>query len=396
MDSKVIIAIAVVAVVAVAGTATFFLLNNDKDSVDYDGSAFNVISRVNSEGSGLYIKKSVANTDGPVPVRISNSTPFFGDGFTLSESNKAAWGGLILGDPGVSSIQHTQLASIAKSVGLKFVQYTTEVGSLQDDTLYYVTNLANYGAITGSTDIQGGIIWEPQFQRVVQEDASYTTLALTNDLFDGHTCCIIAANHNWLKNNSGDAVKFLAGYIKAVNYIVDAKRNGGEAYTDVINIAKSSTTGLDDEEVAAALANIDYLYADSSDGSLEQLTKDIENLAGSLKDIGAITKDYGSGSAFAKAFVDDTYIKDAVAGKASKEGTSSVKVAVIGGDIHQLAIHVAIAKEYFKEYGLTVNLSTGSNGGDIATLLDSKDVDIGFLGAPPATIKTINGEHIKV
>ncbi|MBQ3735965.1 MAG: ABC transporter substrate-binding protein, partial [Candidatus Methanomethylophilaceae archaeon] len=311
-------------------------------------------------------------------------------------SNKAAWGGLILGDPGVSSIQHTQLASIAKSVGLNFVQYTTEVGSLQDDTLYYVTNLANYGAIIGSTDIQGGIIWEPQFQRVIQEDASYTTLALTNDLFDGHTCCIIAANHNWLKSNSGDAVKFLAGYIKAVNYIVEAKKNGGEAYTDVINIAKSSTTGLDDGEVAAALANIDYLYADSSDGSLEQLTKDIENLAGSLKDIGAITKDYGSGSAFAKAFVDDTYIKDAVAGKASKEGTSSVKVAVIGGDIHQLAIHVAIAKEYFKEYGLTVNISTGSNGGDIATLLDSKDVDIGFLGAPPATIKTINGEHIKV
>ena len=281
-------------------------------------------------------------------------------------------------------------------VGLKFVQYTTEVGSVQNDTLYYVTNLANYGAITTAPDIQGGIIWEPQFQRVIQEDPSYTTLALTNDLFDGHTCCIIAANHNWLKDNSGDAVKFLAGYIKAVDYIVNAKKTGGDALADVITIAKNSTTGLDDAEVNAALANIDYLYADEDDGSLDQLTKDIESLAGSLKDIGAITKDYGSGSSFAKAFVDDTYLKDAVAGKASKEGTSSVKVAVIGGDIHQLAIHVAIAKNYFAEYGLTVNLSTGSNGGDIATLLDSKDVEIGFLGAPPATIKTINGEHIKV
>ena len=396
MDNKVIIAIAVVAVLAIAGTATYFVLSNDKDEASYDSSAFNIISRVNSEGSGLYIKSSVADTSGAVPVRISNSTPFFGDGFTLSEANKAAWGGLILGDPGVSSIQHTQLASIAAAVGLKFVQYTTEVGSVQNDTLYYVTNLANYGAITTAPDIQGGIIWEPQFQRVIQEDPSYTTLALTNDLFDGHTCCIIAANHNWLKDNSGDAVKFLAGYIKAVDYIVNAKKTGGDALADVITIAKNSTTGLDDAEVNAALANIDYLYADEDDGSLDQLTKDIESLAGSLKDIGAITKDYGSGSSFAKAFVDDTYLKDAVAGKASKEGTSSVKVAVIGGDIHQLAIHVAIAKNYFAEYGLTVNLSTGSNGGDIATLLDSKDVEIGFLGAPPATIKTINGEHIKV
>ena len=55
-----------------------------------------------------------------------------------------------------------------------------------------------------------------------------------------------------------------------------------------------------------------------------------------------------------------------------------------------------INRSVFVEGGDQQNLSTGSNGGDIATLLDSKDVDIGFLGAPPATIKTINGEHIKV
>jgi ABC-type nitrate/sulfonate/bicarbonate transport system substrate-binding protein len=94
--------------------------------------------------------------------------------------------------------------------------------------------------------------------------------------------------------------------------------------------------------------------------------------------------------------VDDKYLKDAVAGKASKEGTATLKVAVINGDIHQLAIHVAIAKGYFAEYGLTISLSTGGSGGDIATLLTSKDVQIGFLGAPPATLKTINSDCIVV
>ena len=70
--------------------------------------------------------------------------------------------------------------------------------------------------------------------------------------------------------------------------------------------------------------------------------------------------------------------------------------AVIQGDIHQLAIHVAKEKGYFTEYGLTINLSMGSSGGDIVTLLTSKDVQIGFLGAPPATLKTINSDCIVV
>ena len=94
--------------------------------------------------------------------------------------------------------------------------------------------------------------------------------------------------------------------------------------------------------------------------------------------------------------VDDSYLKDAMAGKASKEGSVSVKVAVISGDIHQLAIHVAKEKGYFTEYGVSINISTGSNGNEVADLLLSKDVNIGFLGAPPATLKTINGDHILI
>ena len=45
---------------------------------------------------------------------------------------------------------------------------------------------------------------------------------------------------------------------------------------------------------------------------------------------------------------------------------------------------------------VTIELSTGGSGGDIVTLLTSKDVQIGFLGAPPATLKTINGETIVI
>ena len=396
MNTKVV-AIAIVAVLAIAGVTTAVILMQPKDTVSYDASSFNIVSRVNSEGSGLYVNKDIAEISGTMPVNKTNSVAFFGDGFSLSEANKAAWAGLIFGDPGSQSIQHIQLATIANSVGLKFAQYT-EGSTPSSDTLYYITNLNNYGTITADTHIQGGIVWEPQFQRVIQEDDRYVTLALTNDVFTGHACCIIAANHNWLNDNSGDMVKFLAAYMKAVDYINEAKKNpAGAAYADVKAIAMAKTTGLTSAEVDAALATITYLYADDEKGSLSDLKDNIADLATSLKDLGFITSDkFKDSKKVANAFVEDKYLKDAVDGKASKDGKATLKVAVINGDIHQLAIHVAMEKGYFEEYGLTIELSTGGSGGDIATLLTSKDVQIGFLGAPPATLKTINSECIVV
>ncbi len=396
MNSK-IIAIIVVALVAVAGAATAVILLQPKETVSYDASAFNIVSRVNSEGSGFYVDSDIADTSGDMPVRKSNNVPFFGENFTYTSANKDAWGGLIFGDPGNQSIQHVQLATIADGVGLKFAQYK-EGSALSTDTLYYVTNLNNYGVITADTHIQGGIVWEPQFERVIQESGKFVELALTNDVFKGHACCVIAANHAWLGENSSSMVKFLAGYIKAVDFINTAKADKtSEAYTELVNIAKSSTQGLTTAEVEDSLKTITYLYADDTNGSLSDLTTNVADLANDLNDLGLITsKKFSSGEKLAKAFVDDKYLKDAVAGKASKEGTATLKVAVIQGDIHQLAIHVAKEKGYFTEYGLTVDLSLGGSGGDIVTLLTSKDVQIGFLGAPPATLKTINSDCIVV
>ena len=108
------------------------------------------------------------------------------------------------------------------------------------------------------------------------------------------------------------------------------------------------------------------------------------------------SKKFENADKFSEAFVDDSYLKDALDNKAKTTGTGTVKVAVISGDIHQLAIHVAKEKGYFSQYGLTVDLATGANGGEIANMLLSKDVNIGFLGAPPATLNTINGDHILV
>ncbi len=402
MDSKVaIIAVAVVAIVAIGGVATFLVLGDEKSDVSYDGSAYNIISRVNSEGSGLFIKTSVIDVG--TEAAPQRGGVYFYDQSTkdVTSANASAWGGLVFSDPGVSSIQHIQIATIASDAGLKFAQYTDGM-SKSSDTLYYYTGLANYGTITGAADkIDGGIIWEPQYQRVIKEaSATFVSLALTNDLFDGHTCCIVAANHDWLGDNSDTAVKFLAAYNQAVVFINGAKADtSGSDYEWLVDFAVSTTVGLSEAEVVDALSNITYLSADDSDGSLDDLEDDIADLAKDLKSLGVITSskfDVDDADKLADAFVDNTYIEKALAGDASKDGTATVKVAVIDGDIHQLAIHVAKEKGYFSDYGLTVDIIKESNGGDIAKVLVSKDVNIGFLGAPPATSNTINGDHILV
>lgn len=403
MNTKTI-AIIVVVIVVIAAVATAVVVTGDDDDNDnevtYRSGAYNVVSRVNSEGSGLFIKISDVTFQNGVPYR--NSTPFYsvsGTTYTVSSSNASAWGGLIFATPGTTSIQHTQLASLAQQMGLSFRAYESG-SSTNSSSLYFYTNLSNYSLITSDSVIgviDGGIIWEPQYQKVIQESSDvFTGLALTNNLFPGHTCCIIVGNHSFLERNPDVASRFLAGYAKAVDFVNSTIRAGsGSDYDWLVNLTANQAS-LSTAEVEAAFANITYLYADNSSGSLDALESDIASLIGSLDSLGAITGSYDDANALADAFVDDSYLEDALDGDFSTSGNASVTVATITGDIHQIALHVAVQKNFFSEYNLTVNLSPGANGGAIATAMQNGTADFGFLGAPPATITTINAGLISV
>ncbi len=229
-----------------------------------------------------------------------------------------------------------------------------------------------------------------------KKESDYISLGLTNNFFPDHTCCVIAANYSYLQNNTVDAEKFLAGYHDAVQFVQNALNDtSSEDYKWLINFSQTKVPGLSEQEVKDALSNIAYLYADGNDGNLSSLNKDIQSLVGGLSDVKALQKDVTDAEAFANNFVDATYMQNAIANKDSlKDGTATVKVAVISGDIHQIAVHVGIEKGTFKEYGVTVQISNATNGGGIATSLINGDSQLGFLGAPPATINMINFGYI--
>ncbi len=226
--------------------------------------------------------------------------------------------------------------------------------------------------------------------------SDYISLGLTNNYFPDHTCCVIAANYGFIENNTTDLEKFLAGYHDAVLFVDNAlKDTSSEDYKWLVKFSQEKVPGLSEQEVKDALANITYLYADGNDGNLSALKSDVQSLVSGLSEVGALTKPVTDSAKFTGNYVSDTYMKYAIENKdALKAGTASVKVSVISGDIHQIAIHVGIEKQIFKGFGVDIQISNSTNGGGVATSLINGDAQLGFLGAPPATINMINFGYI--
>ena len=143
-----------------------------------------------------------------------------------------------------------------------------------------------------------------------------------------------------------------------------------------------------------ALENITYLYADDAQGDLDNLESDIAQLVKNLGDIGVFKKSVSNPELFAEEFVTQTYIKKAIDEDYTSGGNASIKVAVITGDIHQIAIHWGIHKGFFSDLGVTIDVVGSTNGAGVATALVNGEATFGFLGAPPATITTINSGYI--
>ncbi len=381
MNTKTI-AIAVVAILIIAGAGIFIYSNNNKEGDGDITTAAQIISRVNTDGSGIYMKvtyqdvKFFDNDDNPI---------------------KDAWDMKVFGTPGTASIQHVQLQEIVTGMGLKFVKYD---GTKASGNVYYVDNVTNADAATTKVaeQLDGGILWEPQYSKII-EDAQYFGLITTNELFPGHTCCVIAASESFLKNNSDAATAFLAGYIKGVDWINKALEDkSSDEYKQLVAICEKYTEGLTDDVIENALSIVRYTYADDANGSLSKLKEDVAELEESLTASGNILKpitSYGfkDTTEFANAFIDDSYLKNAISGGDDAKLTvkKTVRVALIEGDIHQIAIRVAADLGYFEEYNVDVVIHSIQKGPAVALeVIQGKETDIGFAGAPPMTINTVN------
>ncbi len=238
-----------------------------------------------------------------------------------------------------------------------------------------------------------GVIIATQGNNGGDSDHGYTTLARTNEMFPNHTCCVVIAKQSYLSAHSDETVRFLAGYVNGVKYLNDAlKDKSSDKYTQVMNVAKNQLkdTGITEEEIAASLANITYLYQDGTN-DLSALKTDVSQLYDNLGFPAGAVKDK-----IMAEFVDDTYIKQVDSAVAGAEAT--VRVTVITGDVHQIGLHIANELGFFQDMGIKLSIEYGKNGGAVAdkVMLTSSDgTDFGLLGAPPATINTYQKKLIE-
>lgn len=405
MNTK-IIAIAVVAVIAVAAVGAYVVLSNNDSDAD-----MNIIGRVNTDGSAILLKNGENPADYVTPEEGEEpSGPHLGGNGKWVVFTKENWGGKIFTDPGASTIQHVQLNDIANAMGLKFVQYSNTV-AVSDDTLYFIPGVPTYekfkSELNNNSSIVGGIFWEPQTSLAKLSDDKCSMMVTTNQLFPGHTCCTIAAQHSYISSHKDETVRFLAAYVESVKKMTSAISEGsGENYDKVIEVAmdKVSMGDIKAEQKKAAIENafkyVVYTYADDSAGSLDDLKKDIADMAKKFADSKTAKNDaaalgFDSYDALASKFVDSSYMKDAMDYKLpEKVSTANITVAVIGGDIHQLAIHYGMEMGIFDEYGIKIKLSTQSNGPAVYTAMKNNDAQFGFIGAPPMTINSMNDKTI--
>ena len=409
MNTK-IVAVALVAILVVAGVAVFFLMGGKGGNSEDKG--LSVVGRVNSEGSGIILDPS-QNADDYITV---TDEPLLGSYTIYNEKQSKyynlhanGWGGKIFATPGTATIQHVQLSQLAAGMNLKFVAYT-EGATLKADTLYYVPSIASFADFVNAqknTNLAGFIIWEAQYSVGVVK--GYTGLVKTNDIFENHTCCIIGATNKYLNHNEEAFVSFLSVYVAAVDRINAALADKSSAdYNQLVTIAMNRVTmpdGMTEDEkseaIKSALDNVTYVYADNGSGSLDNLEADIASLAQKLYDAGAIqktAKDLGfkSYSEMAAKFVIEDYMEEALKINDGKLASKAViNVAAIKGDIHQIALWFAQDTGMFAAKNLDVKISQQVNGPGIYTQLANGESDIGFLGAPPMTIRSVNGEDIK-
>lgn len=395
MDKKVVLTAAIVVAFLLSSSILVLFYNQTAEDKE-----INLIARVNTEGSGIYIDDEYQASD--FLVVDANGAPVLDSDGNI-QYHKEFWEGKIFGTPGSTSIQHIQLKSIVeKSLGYKFLVYTTGANTSPGcNTVYFNDSITNAAAFENSPQLDGGIIWQPQYEALLQSTVRPCNSMMTTADFDpGHTCCVIGASHEFITSNSEVTVRFLAGYIDSVNWINNAlKDKSSEEYAQLIQIAMERSGINNRNVIEAALDSVIYTYGGNIAGdtperplaSLEAAIVDLVDGLGMNNNV--LRQGFSSVEEFAQRYVNDGFLAQAMQFEKDPAGYSqaTVTVAVIAGDVHQLAIHLGMDLGFFSNYGINISVSNAANGAGVATSLQNGEADFGFVGAPPMTITVING-----
>lgn len=369
--------------------------------IDRESQSVSIVARVNDEGSGIFIK-----SDRP----------------DLTLDDDEGWDGLTFMTPGPSSIQHMILNDIVTDLGMKFIQR----GTTAEGKVVYWTQVAP-GQMTdymfrSDRDVDGGIAWEPHYSAAVnykdnKNPGDTCKEVITTDVYSpGHPCCVIAVNNGYLEANEDTVKRFLAAYVKSVQWINNALDDPDSDEFDrlvdeTVRIGMPSSGGEDQsaidkkkETVKEALYNIRYTYELDNDEA--KLSEQLEEIIEVYKKLNIVQQNtltnagFASSKVFTEHLVQGTYLDGVFDGDDLKTpedlgytggNLTTINVAYLAADIHQMALHIGVSEGFFEEYGIHVDLKGPyAAGGDVMNALLSKHANLGFVGSPPVVSSSVN------
>ncbi|MDR0523194.1 MAG: hypothetical protein LBG62_02060 [Candidatus Methanoplasma sp.] len=418
MSNKKIIAIAAVVVLVAAGAGAFLLLNKSEKRTE----EINIVTGLEGVGSGFYYKPGSIDASKLFVTDQSGAVAVDGNGEVKYRAE--GWNRLVIGSPGVVSIQHIQLKTIVEiylkdqsrvdgpTKSYKLVAWR-EGEALRDGEVGYVVTGGAASAIEGyKLDI--GLTWQPQLAKL--DAGSYDVLVRTNELFPHQTCCLTIANQSFLQDNPGVSERVVWAIVQATEWLNAAKEKGKSNPSDpdylrLLEIGRGiAGPNFTTEDLIAAIEDVEYAWGDigySASDPLSKIKSDIALQTEDLSKTGDLRNTLGdlgfsSYAQYADALVDDSVLKRVLANgidsKPPYDSWSEVRFVLIAGDIHQLPVHIANAllpgqsQSLYSQVGITFKRIDVSIGAAVISGLKANEADFGVTGQPSLIVDNVNNK----
>ena len=279
-------------------------------------------------------------------------------------------------------------------------------GDGADGEVYYVTTPpSGMNAALAGGQVDGYIAWEPYVSDSIVDGVG-EALIWSSEMMPDHPCCVVAVYDDFISLPQGPELtqRFLRAHVEATKWMNAALQDpAGENYSSMMAVAVDFTM-RDEAVVSEALLHMKYGYEMNS-----SFIDALETFTDIYLDTGFITEEeftdggYSNVSDFIDSYVDESYLDDSVEIQPSStilNPDDPIRLGFLQGDLHQLAQAVALSDEIlpggttiFEKYGLNVEAAPGapfSNGGAEMDGFAAGNVDIGYLGSPPAILKHLN------
>lgn len=231
-------------------------------------------------------------------------------------------------------------------------------------------------------EIDAFVAWEPFGSEAVLNGYG-DLIATSHDIWPNHPCCVVAATASLDRDV---AIAIVWAHVKATRLI-----NSEENREKVIRYAMEFT-GKSRDVVEEALKRIKYVeYPDKDEFIIYYQELKKSDYVTGIDKLG-----YGDEKEFLNDFLyEDIY--DYVAEKLKENDSwvpdkvsKKVRIGYLTADLHQLAFYVAMKENYYEQVGLIVEAKEFANGVMEMEGFRNGEIDAGYLGGAPATLKRVN------